>query len=186
LRGYGDSASILSIHLAFTSTHSSFISVLLNQKLKLSHYTQGGDADEITGDHQCGFRRNRSTSYQIFYIRQILEKKWEYNDTVHQLLIDFKKVYESVRRKVSYNILIEFAIPRKLVELIKMCLNRTNSRDHTGKNLSYKFPIQNDLKKGDTLSPSIFNFALKYVIRRDQESQEGLKLYGTQSSGLCR
>jgi hypothetical protein len=31
-------------------------------------------ADEINGDHQCGFRRNRSTTDQIFYIRQILEK----------------------------------------------------------------------------------------------------------------
>jgi sorting nexin-29 len=31
-------------------------------------------ADEITGDHQCGFRCNRSTTDQMFYIRQILEK----------------------------------------------------------------------------------------------------------------
>ncbi|KAJ4440654.1 hypothetical protein ANN_08801 [Periplaneta americana] len=34
--------------------------------------------DEIIGDHQCGFRRNRSTIDQIFCIRQIMEKKWEY------------------------------------------------------------------------------------------------------------
>jgi hypothetical protein len=32
-------------------------------------------ADETIGDHQCVFRRNRSTTDQIFYIRQILEKK---------------------------------------------------------------------------------------------------------------
>jgi hypothetical protein len=31
--------------------------------------------DEIIGDHQCGFRRNRSTTGQIFCIHQILEKK---------------------------------------------------------------------------------------------------------------
>jgi hypothetical protein len=31
--------------------------------------------NEIIGDHQCGFHRNRSTMDQIFYIRQILEKK---------------------------------------------------------------------------------------------------------------
>jgi hypothetical protein len=30
-------------------------------------------ADEIIGDHQCGFRCNRSTTDQIFYIWQILE-----------------------------------------------------------------------------------------------------------------
>jgi hypothetical protein len=32
-------------------------------------------ADEITGEHQCGCRRNRSITDQIFYIRQTLEKK---------------------------------------------------------------------------------------------------------------
>jgi hypothetical protein len=42
-------------------------------------------ADKIIGDHQCSFGHNRSTTDQIFYIRQILEKKWEYNGTVHQL-----------------------------------------------------------------------------------------------------
>jgi hypothetical protein len=83
--------------------------------------------DEIIGDHQCAFRRNRSTTDQIFFIRQILEKKWEYNGTVHRLFIDFRKAYDSVRREVLYKILIEFGIPRKLVRLIKMCLNETYS-----------------------------------------------------------
>jgi hypothetical protein len=69
-------------------------------------------ADEIIGDHKCGFRRNRSTE-QIFYIRQILEKKREYNGTVNQLFIDFKKAYDTVRREALCNILIEFGIPRK-------------------------------------------------------------------------
>ena len=36
-------------------------------------------AAEIIGEHQCGFRRNRSTTDHVFCIRQILEKKWEYN-----------------------------------------------------------------------------------------------------------
>jgi hypothetical protein len=84
-------------------------------------------ADEIIWDHQCGFWRNRSTTDQTFYIRQILKNKWEYNGTVHQLFIDFKKAYDSVRREVLYNILIEFGIPRKVVGLIKMCLNETYS-----------------------------------------------------------
>jgi hypothetical protein len=61
--------------------------------------------DEIIGDHQCGFRRNRSTTDQIFCILQILEKKWAYNVTVRQLFIDFKKAYDAVRREVLYDIL---------------------------------------------------------------------------------
>jgi hypothetical protein len=50
--------------------------------------------DEIIGDHQCGFPCNRSTTDQIFCIRQILEKNLEYNETVHQLFIDCKKAYD--------------------------------------------------------------------------------------------
>jgi hypothetical protein len=53
----------------------------------------------------------------------MLEKKWEYNKTVHQLFVEFKKAYDSVRREVLYNIVIEFGVPMKLVKLIKMCLN---------------------------------------------------------------
>jgi hypothetical protein len=32
-------------------------------------------ADEIIGDHECGFWRNRSKTDHIFYIRQVMEKK---------------------------------------------------------------------------------------------------------------
>jgi hypothetical protein len=55
-------------------------------------------------------------------------KKWEYNETVYQLFIDFQRAYDSVRREVLYNILIEFGVPMKLVRLIKMCLNETYSK----------------------------------------------------------
>ena len=64
-------------------------------------------AKENIGDHQCGFRRNRSAIDHIFCIRQILQKKWEYNEEVNQLFIEFKKVYDSDRREVLYKILIE-------------------------------------------------------------------------------
>ena len=118
-------------------------------------------AKEIIGDHQCGFRRNRSAIDHIFCIRQILEKKWEYNEEVHQLFIDFKKAYDSVRREDLYKILIEFDIPRKLVSLVKMSLNEAYSRVRVGKNVSDRFPIRNGMKQGDALTPMLFNFALE-------------------------
>jgi hypothetical protein len=50
---------------------------------------------------------NRSTTDQIFCIRQILE----YDEIVHQLFKDLKKAYDSVRRGVLYNIHVEFEYP---------------------------------------------------------------------------
>jgi hypothetical protein len=89
-----------------------------------------------------------------------LRKKREYNEDVHQLFIDFKKAYDSVRREVLYKILIEFGIPRKLVSLIKVSLTETYSRVRLGKNVSDRFPIRNGLKQGDALSPMLFAIPL--------------------------
>jgi hypothetical protein len=50
-----------------STTYKILSNILL---LRLTPY-----AEEIIGEHQCGFRRNRSTTDHIFCIRQILEKK---------------------------------------------------------------------------------------------------------------
>jgi len=95
-------------------------------------------------------------------------RRMEHIEAVHHLFVDFKKAYDSVRREVLYNILIDFGIPMKLLRLIKVCLNETYSRVRVGKHLSDMFPIRNGLKQGDALSPLLFNFALEYTIRRVQ------------------
>jgi len=41
------------------------------------------------------------------------------HEAVHQLNIDFKKAYDSIRREVMYNIFTELVIPMKLVKLLK-------------------------------------------------------------------
>jgi hypothetical protein len=116
--------------------------------------------DEFIGDHQCGSRSNTETTDKIFCIRQIEEKKWEYNETVHQLFVDITKAIDSVTSEVLCNILIELGITMKLVRLNKMCLKETYVEVRIGKYLSDNFPIQNGLIQGDALTPLPFKFTL--------------------------
>jgi hypothetical protein len=95
-------------------------------------------------------------------------KKLEYNETVHQLF----RLQESVLFSEEGSI-VQYShsgVPMKPGRLIKMCLNKTYSKVCVVKHLSDSFPIQNGLKQGDALSPLLFNSALEYAIRGDQEN----------------
>jgi sorting nexin-29 len=50
---------------------------------------------EVLGDYQCGFRKGRFTTDQIFCLRMILEKACEYKVDIHQLYIDYKQAYDT-------------------------------------------------------------------------------------------
>ena len=96
--------------------------------------------------------------------------KREYNSAVHLWFIGIKNAYESVKRKVLYNIPNEFGIPKKLLTLIKMCFQETNSIIQIQKHLSDTFPI--------ILYYRCLSTSLEYAIRKVQANQE-MKLNAT-------
>jgi len=79
-------------------------------------------AEKIIGDHNVDFHTTGEQVIIIVHSSNTWGKKWEYDEAVHQLFINFLKACDSVRWEALYNILIEFGIPMKLGGLIKMCL----------------------------------------------------------------
>jgi hypothetical protein len=61
--------------------------------------------EEILGDYQYGFRKERSTTDQIFMLRQIIEKTYKLSVDIHQLFNDYKQAYDSINRQQMYKIM---------------------------------------------------------------------------------
>ena len=57
-----------------------------------------------------------------------MEKPWEFNIDIHQLFVDFKQAYDSIDRQALFNIMNEFDIPKKLINLTKATLTNTKCK----------------------------------------------------------
>lgn len=125
-------------------------------------------SEEIVGEYQSGFRRKRSTTDQLFTLRQLLEKCWEFNRDLHNLFVDFKQAYDSIIRASLWTALEELGIPGKLIRMIKVCVEGSYSSIKIEGHYSETFEITTGLKQGDALSPALFNIALEKVVRRTE------------------
>jgi len=59
-------------------------------------------AERELSDTQCGFRKGRSCTDQIFTVSQIVEKLFEHRTPGFLVFIDLKKAYDSVPREALW------------------------------------------------------------------------------------
>ena len=127
-------------------------------------------SEEIIEDHQCGFRTQRSTTDQIFVVRQGLEKCYEHNIELHMLFIDYRQAFDSVSRDTLYEYMEEKGIPKKLIRMIKMTMEQAEAKVMVDGEIGETFLLKRGVRQGDALSATLFNIALNKVLEKLTEA----------------
>ena len=70
-------------------------------------------------------RPSIGTVEAIFIIRRIIEKAKEHNLSLHFNIVDFKAVFDTVRRKALWKIMKNINIDPKIVRIIESLYNET-------------------------------------------------------------
>jgi hypothetical protein len=76
-------------------------------------------AETILNEEQCGFLKGRSCVDAIFTLKQILQKRREYNLPTYLIFLDYNKAYDRVDRTKLWEILKIYKIPKNLINAIK-------------------------------------------------------------------
>ena len=151
---------------------------LLNTAYKIFSYILYARLSEhterIIGRYQCGFRKGKSTTNQIFTVSQIMEKTVEYQIGVHHLFIDFKSAYDSIYQEKLLYAMTEFGIPLKLIRLVQATMTNVQCSVQIQSRLSEPISITRGVRQGDALACLLFNIALEKVIR-----DSGIQTRGT-------
>ncbi|WP_171479374.1 reverse transcriptase domain-containing protein, partial [Acinetobacter baumannii] len=74
-------------------------------------------ASDFVGSYQAGFVGGKSTTEQIFTLRQILLR--EHQIPTHHLFIGFKAAYDTIDRKELWKTMRQYSFPEKLVRLLE-------------------------------------------------------------------
>ena len=125
--------------ISLLCTGYKILTTVTNNRLK--KYTE-----HIIGEYQAEFRSGKSTSDQIFMVKNLLEKAWEHNVETYQIFIDFQKAYDSTRRDKLYEIMAFFGIPNKLIRLTKATMEDSTYHVKLGTTMTNSFKVGNGLK----------------------------------------
>ena len=81
--------------------------------------------EKITRDNWNGFRDGISVTDNIFVLKIINQKIWEYNQSVQYVFIDFQKSYVSIHMDRLWKCIKEFTIPKKLINIGNTYVKKT-------------------------------------------------------------
>ena len=122
--------------------------------------------ENILQEEQCGFRKGRSCIDAIFTIKQIMEKRLEYNLPLYLLFLDYVKAYDRVNKSKLWKILGEYKIPSNLINAIKSLYDQTEIKirvqNKYKSNLSTN--VNTGLRQGCGLSSLLFDNYINAIL----------------------
>ena len=122
-------------------------------------------------DGQCSFRSGRSTKDQIFTLKQIFEKSWEYGKDLFACFIDLEKEYDRVSREKLRKVLREYSVDGQLLHTIELFYCRTEVCVRVNGKQSNSFHVCVGLRQGWVLSPLLFIVYINWINKCSQADE---------------
>ena len=114
-------------------------------------------AERVLPESQCGFRKGRGCNDMIFTVRQMSEKAVEHRVKQFFIFVDLRKAYDSVPREALWKGLGKLGVPGVLVNIVRSFHENMNAQIRLDGELLEGIGVNNGLRQGCTIAPTLFN-----------------------------
>ena len=114
-------------------------------------------AEDVLPESQSGFRSNRGTTDMVFVLRQLQEKCREQNKGLYITFVDLTKAFDTINRDALWKMLKRLGCPPKFTNMVIELHNDQKGMVRQGNDVSKPFNIQNGVKQGCVLAPTLFS-----------------------------
>lgn len=115
--------------------------------------------------HQNGFQKGRACTDASFTVKLFMEKRIEHNLEMQGCFIDLEKAYDYVNRIKLFEILEQYGLPGKLIQVIKNLYKSTKIQIRIDEETSECAEINKGVRQGSLLSCTLFNLYMDKIIR---------------------
>jgi hypothetical protein len=130
--------------------------------------------DKKIRQEQVGFRKGRGCIDHIFVLRNILEQCHEWQRKLLVNFVDFEKAFDSLHRHSLWEILRNYGIPSKIVQLIKQFY--ANFSCTINSEADTNFLLKSEVRQGYVMSSVLCIIAIDWVMRTTlTEGNTGLR-----------
>ena len=124
------------------------------------------------GEYQMGFRPDRSTTDNIFILRQIYEKWQEYNIELHNVFMHFNQAFDSKNRSTVTKLLKEMQIPGKIKRLVTLVTQHTKAKIKLNSEYTEQLEVKIGIRQGDPLSTILFCTVMGVIDEKIRDERE--------------
>lgn len=129
-----------------------------------------------TRESQAGFRSGRGCADQIFCLRQIIERRYEFRRPFVACFVDFSAAFDSVHRDSMWKIVRAEGVPPKIVSMLKVLYKQTLCTVRVYNNLTESFEVTTGVRQGAIGSPILFNFVIDWILNSALSANDGVDI----------
>ncbi|MGL5590845.1 MAG: RNA-directed DNA polymerase, partial [Metamycoplasmataceae bacterium] len=133
------------------------------EKMIVQRLTYFLEKKGFINNHQCGFRKGRSTTDAMIKISNEIEKTISMKETMMTVYFDIEKAYDSMWREGLLIKMNKLGISGRLFNWVKSFLTNRSIMVKVGSEMSDMFNINNGVPQGSVISPILFNIMINYM-----------------------